>query len=125
MIRQILILIITALVLFFSYGHMSKEYCPSCCDASAGPVIRAAKATGPLLFNWNSAETITNEEFPGLRDEILAEGAEGEAIVITGHYFADEANDTAYENLGLARACLLYTSPSPRDRTRSRMPSSA
>ena len=26
---------------------------------------------------------------------------------------------------GLARICLLYTSPSPRDRTRSRMPSSA
>ena len=25
----------------------------------------------------------------------------------------------------LVRACLLYTSPSPRDRTRSRMPSSA
>ena len=31
-----------------------------------------------------------------------------------------------YEILGpLAKACLLYTSPSPRDRTRSRMPSSA
>ena len=27
--------------------------------------------------------------------------------------------------LGQAHACLLYTSPSPRDRTRSRMPSSA
>ena len=26
---------------------------------------------------------------------------------------------------GLSQACLLYTSPSPRDRTRSRMPSSA
>ena len=26
---------------------------------------------------------------------------------------------------GLNKACLLYTSPSPRDRTRSRMPSSA
>ena len=26
---------------------------------------------------------------------------------------------------GMLRACLLYTSPSPRDRTRSRMPSSA
>ena len=26
---------------------------------------------------------------------------------------------------GLPRSCLLYTSPSPRDRTRSRMPSSA
>ena len=27
--------------------------------------------------------------------------------------------------VGMARGCLLYTSPSPRDRTRSRMPSSA
>ena len=27
--------------------------------------------------------------------------------------------------LGLDNVCLLYTSPSPRDRTRSRMPSSA
>ena len=29
------------------------------------------------------------------------------------------------ENLALSYNCLLYTSPSPRDRTRSRMPSSA
>ena len=29
------------------------------------------------------------------------------------------------ENLARQKACLLYTSPSPRDRTRSRMPSSA
>ena len=42
-----------------------------------------------------------------------------------------EINETVppihYESLkqGLSRACLLYTSPSPRDRTRSRMPSSA
>ncbi|WDT37995.1 hypothetical protein PVA38_10485 [Streptococcus pneumoniae D39] len=27
--------------------------------------------------------------------------------------------------LGYTSSCLLYTSPSPRDRTRSRMPSSA
>jgi len=26
---------------------------------------------------------------------------------------------------GMEKSCLLYTSPSPRDRTRSRMPSSA
>ena len=32
----------------------------------------------------------------------------------------DKASDTVYDML-----CLLYTSPSPRDRTRSRMPSSA
>ena len=32
---------------------------------------------------------------------------------------------TNYEKLGYYSSCLLYTSPSPRDRTRSRMPSSA
>ena len=35
-----------------------------------------------------------------------------------------EIGDAA-SNFGQARTCLLYTSPSPRDRTRSRMPSSA
>ena len=35
----------------------------------------------------------------------------------------DANMDTA--NSGLCNDCLLYTSPSPRDRTRSRMPSSA
>ena len=34
----------------------------------------------------------------------------------------DEASEAKVERL---KACLLYTSPSPRDRTRSRMPSSA
>ena len=34
------------------------------------------------------------------------------------------ATQTALEKLG-ANACLLYTSPSPRDRQKSRMPSSA
>ena len=30
-----------------------------------------------------------------------------------------------FDKIRLFRSCLLYTSPSPRDRTRSRMPSSA
>ena len=43
--------------------------------------------------------------------------AEGE-ILLAIDKFAMTANNVSY-------ACLLYTSPSPRDRTRSRMPSSA
>ena len=35
------------------------------------------------------------------------------------------ANIDSTEWLEIANICLLYTSPSPRDRTRSRMPSSA
>src|SRR5665811_1664644 len=44
--------------------------------------------------------------------------------------FLEDETEVAIARLGrlreaLARTCLLYTSPSPRDRTRSRMPSSA
>ena len=39
-----------------------------------------------------------------------------------GEKFSAEAAQYAIDNV---KACLLYTSPSPRDRTRSRMPSSA
>ena len=38
--------------------------------------------------------------------------------------YLDE-NDINYQEAMMYRTCLLYTSPSPRDRTRSRMPSSA
>ena len=36
-----------------------------------------------------------------------------------------ELTNTALEKVHQTISCLLYTSPSPRDRTRSRMPSSA
>ena len=36
-----------------------------------------------------------------------------------------EHQDKNFKTLEKLRPCLLYTSPSPRDRTRSRMPSSA
>ena len=36
-----------------------------------------------------------------------------------------ERGQPADANFNLSLPCLLYTSPSPRDRTRSRMPSSA
>ena len=37
----------------------------------------------------------------------------------------DEESDSDVDEEGDSDICLLYTSPSPRDRTRSRMPSSA
>ena len=38
---------------------------------------------------------------------------------------SDKASDGEKAQAGLDKACLLYTSPSPRDRQKSRMPSSA
>ena len=39
--------------------------------------------------------------------------------------FEEKGNDLVHLLIGWDTTCLLYTSPSPRDRTRSRMPSSA
>ena len=38
---------------------------------------------------------------------------------------SSQGSDNDYEFLELYNPCLLYTSPSPRDRQKSRMPSSA
>ena len=53
----------------------------------------------------------------------------GSSNAITGVGFQPDwvwiKNRSATESHRIHDACLLYTSPSPRDRTRSRMPSSA
>ena len=60
-----------------------------------------------------------------LRPEQLSIEAGGEAEVQLVEYYGHDS--MVFVNLGdqQLRVCLLYTSPSPRDRTRSRMPSSA
>ena len=46
--------------------------------------------------------------------------------LLKNFYVEPEASDTYYARFTTdPKHCLLYTSPSPRDRTRSRMPSSA
>ena len=46
-------------------------------------------------------------------------------VIVDGETELDHAVDAAAEGVGLLEGCLLYTSPSPRDATLSRMPSSA
>ena len=57
-------------------------------------------------------------------DAAINEGSSGGALVdITGKLVG--INTASLNGNGASGICLLYTSPSPRDRTRSRMPSSA
>ena len=72
----------------------------------------------------------TRDPTPTRDNEALTAGLSGAAVDIRateglvvdelGHGEAPQMHDK-----GQSRYCLLYTSPSPRDRTRSRMPSSA
>ena len=48
-----------------------------------------------------------------------------EATIDNPRHAKDFGIETIYQTLALADNCLLYTSPSPRDATLSRMPSSA
>ena len=50
---------------------------------------------------------------------------EGRGWSDIGYHFYIELDGTIKKGRDIDRSCLLYTSPSPRDRTRSRMPSSA
>ena len=53
--------------------------------------------------------------------DILREFENHYDCLLSNHWTVDRAFQRAH----LSYSCLLYTSPSPRDRTRSRMPSSA
>jgi len=75
----------------------------------------------------NKTKSINKVEFAGkwktLQVRHLVEVKDGDELIAQS-YSRDsyQPNETLPEDL---QPCLLYTSPSPRDRTRSRMPSSA
>ena len=68
--------------------------------------------------------TITTDDEPDLEVEVI----DPDAVTVTdddGSVAIVLDSEMQEELVGPDHSCLLYTSPSPRDRTRSRMPSSA
>ena len=53
------------------------------------------------------------------------EALKAQAVAARSYALARGGSICATEACQVVKRCLLYTSPSPRDRTRSRMPSSA
>ena len=66
---------------------------------------------------------VTADEMSELVEEKGAEEAAREVDVVTTGTFGAMCSSGVFLNFG--HSCLLYTSPSPRDRQKSRMPSSA
>ena len=95
-----------------------------------------AKYTVNLAGNLQAGETATVELFRGNGSAILADNGSFVAAVNTAIANYAGPGTLAFDGttltftsdgspMGDLCICLLYTSPSPRDRTRSRMPSSA
>lgn len=104
--------IIFIILAWFGWGWYKQNI--ACCnevtteveETTITPEDPAPEAVkfGPLVYNWDSDEPITNDLWPAQKKEILSADAEGKIFRIVGPYFKDEANNTSFENLGLARA---------------------
>ena len=80
-------------------------------------------------FELYAIDSLFNEEQLAMRDSVR-KFVDDRVKPYVGQWFEDgefPARELAKEigQMGMFGICLLYTSPSPRDRTRSRMPSSA
>ncbi len=91
----LLTLLLFVLLLYFSWQWYKKTVI--CCEK---PVVEeVAVVRGPLAFDCNSDNPITNEAWPQKKDEIVAALAEGKKLLIVAPYF--EGEDA---QLGQARA---------------------
>ena len=93
----------------------------------ASEAVEACKAAQPALNAFTAFDEDKTQAMAKAADARLAKGEggllEGVPLAIKD-LFAVEGVDTSASS-NILKGCLLYTSPSPRDRTRSRMPSSA
>ena len=118
----------------------ATDDCGLVASVSANIVVTDNQA--PVILNVGADETLDCQEphtfsVPTVSDECgtftLTENDETLGSVCDGYTITrtweavDECGNvsTASQTFTFICSCLLYTSPSPRDRTRSRMPSSA
>ena len=81
------------------------------------------KKVNPISFMISPVTTFTDEEIAlNYLEELLEEGEDRSEMEA---FIEEHGHKNFYDHFDEYRDCLLYTSPSPRDRTRSRMPSSA
>ena len=119
---------------FFSWPKWGQYYQTSG-EAGEPPDMTAAKRLMALSRAWNSARNtaertlIWREMLAIHADQQFAIGILSEApqpvVAASGLYNVPEQAIWAFDPGAHFGICLLYTSPSPRDRQKSRMPSSA
>ena len=91
-------------------------------DGVRATQVATLPAEPPTPINWSDNE-VEALKWPPLQDEINARKKRVDEVASEASLPADKVERLAA--IAASRACLLYTSPSPRDRQKSRMPSSA
>ncbi|MFN0035107.1 MAG: OmpA family protein [Saprospiraceae bacterium] len=80
-----------------NYWHCNVCHC---CDGTSAAVA-ATETSGVPLFNWNADKPVPDAKFADWKKDRLAKGGQGDTLLITGYYRANETNG---EQLALARA---------------------
>ena len=78
-----------------------------------------------FTYSWLKEHLETEHQYNEVVDKLTAIGLEVESVQDTGLAYKDFIVGQVLEEEKHPNACLLYTSPSPRDVEESRMPSSA
>ena len=86
-------------------------------------LLLVGDSLGMVLYDHENTLSVTLQQMINHSQAVVR--STSRACIVTDMPFGtyEESVDVAFKNA--AKVCLLYTSPSPRDRTRSRMPSSA
>ena len=84
-----------------NYWHCYK--C-QCCGKATTEAVADNQTTGEPLFNWNADKPVPDAKFPDWKKAFLAKGGQGDTLVITGYYRANEKNG---KELALARAAAI------------------
>ena len=85
--------------------------------------VTSAKAWSPDITAYAASDVIPDALV--LQCSTVLGHIEGDEPLLRVAYVDDAAADFVAEGNAIPEACLLYTSPSPRDLSTSRMPSSA
>ena len=92
--------------------------------SSIAPLVALLGAQSSAVVQEKAAKTLRSlAANPENKVKIVAAGAISPLVALLGPQSSAGVQEQAAG--ALCSLCLLYTSPSPRDRTRSRMPSSA
>ena len=111
---------------FYLAGQGIKNYAPFPADLKAptsGSTI-SRSSEGKITFTWEGSDPDQGDELKYTLFVDKSDGKQSPSGDLTN--ISAKTVDVALDAATLYYwSCLLYTSPSPRDRTRSRMPSSA
>ncbi len=111
-----LIILLWVILGIFNYS-LKNNYQSNCClnntsteaqeqsnDTNSGEDADDMRLNDPLLFEYSKETPILSQAFESHKAKIIAGLKEGQSLVITGYYGAEERNNSGMENLGIARA---------------------